>query len=61
MNLEWRKVMKADNSYFYNMEPVVDLEHFVELLIVSLANKNKNSETKARLFSDYKERIEKAM
>ena len=60
--------MKIDNGHFYNTEPVIDLDHFVELLLVSLANKenypkfNENSSIRiAELPLNYKEQIEEAM
>ena len=30
--------MKEDSGYFYSVEPVVDIDHFVELLLACLAN-----------------------
>ena len=34
--------MKNDTRHFYNLETVVDIYHFVELLLVSLANNSNN-------------------
>ena len=61
--------MQIENKHFYNMEPVVDLEHFVELLVVTLANRDTiqpilrdtRVNRRARLFPDYKAKIEEAM
>lgn len=61
--------MQIENKHFYNMEPVVDLEHFVELLVVTLANRDtiepilRDTRVKrsARLFPNYKAKIEEAM
>lgn len=60
-------MLEIDNGYFYNVEPVVDLEHFIELLLVILTERDylcyfaKNSIRIAELPTDYKKAIEKAM
>lgn len=61
--------MKIDSGYFYNVEPFIDLEHFVELFLISLANFNKLSsysqdekkEYTAVLPLNYKDNIYDAM
>lgn len=30
--------MKIDNGHFFNIEPVIDLEHFIELLLIMLTD-----------------------
>lgn len=56
--------MKIDN--YYNIEPVIDLYHFVELLLVTLANDQADDSNVegikiAKLYPDFKEKIERAM
>jgi len=46
--------MKIDNGYFYNIEPLVDIEHFVELFLVTLA---KNDSLQPLLTDTRKKRI----
>ena len=61
--------MKEDNGHFFDVEPVIDLEHFVELLLVTLANKDrlqpsfidKRIKRHAILSTDYKKKIENTM
>ena len=32
--------MQIENKHFYNMESVVDLKYFIELLLVTLVNRD---------------------
>lgn len=60
--------MKNDIGYFYDVVPVLDLEHFIELLLVILAKKNQSiyfykpsNLLTATLSTNYKEVIETIM
>ncbi len=51
--------MKNEMNYFYDTTPVLDMEHFIDLLLASLASKTKTKV--ASLPQNYKESIEKIM
>lgn len=61
--------MKIDNGYFYDIEPVIDIYHFVELFLVTLAKRDTlqpviidtRTTRVAILKTDYKEKIESLM
>jgi len=53
--------MKIDNGYFYDIEPIMDIEHFVELFLVTLAKNDTSNKPIAILPADYKEKIETIM
>lgn len=56
--------MKDETSYFYDIVPVIDIKHFAELMLVSIAEQDKSDKSeikRAFIPSDYKKRIESIM
>ena len=56
--------MKDETSHFYDIVPVIDIKHFAELMLVSIAEQDKSNKSeikRAFIPSDYKKRIESIM